>query len=152
MSVSIELIKTLRDETGVSIGKCKQALEESNGDMDEARKVLAAYSESAIAKKADRELGAGIIASYIHSSKIIGSMIELNCETDYVAKNDDFVALANDLAIHITAMDSKLETIMDEDYVKNPEKKISDLIAGVTQKLGERIQIGKIARFQVLGE
>lgn len=150
MEISLELIKTLREETGVSIAKCKEALTEAGGDIEKARVVLASYSESAIAKKADRELGAGIIASYIHNSKLLGSLIELNCETDYVAKHEDFVALANDIAMHATAMGSTLETIMSEQFVKNPDMTISDLIAAATQKLGERISIRRISRFQVL--
>ena len=148
----IDDIKALRDETGVSIGKCKEALEEAGGDMDKAREILRSFSEKAAAKKADRDLGAGMIVSYVHSNGQIGALVELNCETDFVAKNEDFIALANDIALHITAMMPETkEELLEQPFVKNPEVTIEGHIKEGIQKLGERIELGAFSRLSVLG-
>lgn len=150
--VSIDDVKTLRDETGVSIGKCKEALEEADGDMEKAREILRSFSEKAAAKKADRDLGAGMVVSYVHSNGQIGALLELNCETDFVAKNEDFIALANDIAMHITAMMPETkEELLEQSFVKNPEVTIEGLIKEGIQKLGERIELGTFSRISVLG-
>lgn len=101
--ITTEQIKELRDRTGISVIQCKKALEEAGGDMDKALLVLRKKSGDIAAKKGDRELGAGIIESYIHSNHTFGTLIELSCETDFVARNEEFVSLARDLAMHITA-------------------------------------------------
>lgn len=147
MSISAESVKQLREETGVSIGKCKQALEEANGDMDKAREVLKSYQEKAAAKKADRELGAGMVASYVHGNGQMGSLVALQCETDFVAKNEDFVKLANDIAMHVTAMgNDDMESLLEESFIKNPEQTIQGLVDAHIQKLGERIVLANVVR------
>jgi translation elongation factor Ts len=150
--ITAEQVKVLRDETGISIGKCREALEKTNGDVEAARAILREESAAAAAKKSDRELGAGILAVYIHNNKTTGTMVELLCETDFVAKNDDFVQLANQIAMHATAMSSKLETIKDEAFLLNPEITIGVAIQEATQKLGERVEIGRLVRMTVGGE
>ena len=104
MAITTEDVKALRDETGVSIMQCKKALEEANGDMEKARMILRKNSATAASKKSERTLGAGIIGYYIHSNKKMSAMVELFCETDFVAQNPEFVQTANNLAMHITAM------------------------------------------------
>lgn len=151
MDITAEMIKKLRDATGISIGKCKEALVEASGDMEKARQILQEYSAKAAAKKADRELGAGIVVSYVHSNGLMGTILSLQCETDFVAKNVDFVNIANDIAMHATAMQSAIDSIRDEQFVKNPEITIGQLIEQGTQKLGERIEIGDI-RTLIIGE
>lgn len=101
--ITTEQIKELRDMTGISVMQCKKALEEAAGDKDKALALLRKKSGDVAAKKSDRELGAGVIESYIHNTKTIGALIELSCETDFVARNEEFVALARDIAMHITA-------------------------------------------------
>jgi elongation factor Ts len=151
MEISIDLVKQLRDETSVSIAKCKEALEQSGGDMDKAREILREFSAGQMAKKADRELGAGVVVSYIHNTKTIGTLLELLCETDFVAKNEDFIQLAQHIAMHVTAMGSTSETIMEEQFILNPDLTIHQAIEGGIQKLGERIEIGRMHRIQVMG-
>lgn len=102
--ITTEQIKELRDETGVSVMQCKKALEETGGDKEKALLVLRKKSSDIAAKKGDRELGAGIVESYIHSNKSVGVLVELACETDFVARNEDFVTMARDIAMHIAAM------------------------------------------------
>lgn len=118
MEITTELIKSLRDETGVSVMQCKKALEEAGGDIGKARMALRKKSGEIAAKKGDRTLGAGVIAAYIHSNGTVGAMVELACETDFVAKNDEFKRLAYDIAMHVAAMHpkyNKIEDVTDDD-------------------------------------
>ncbi|OHA83027.1 MAG: hypothetical protein A2937_02375 [Candidatus Yonathbacteria bacterium RIFCSPLOWO2_01_FULL_47_33b] len=101
--ITTEQIKELRDMTGVSVMQCKKALEETGGDKEKALLILRKKSAGIAEKKGDRELGAGVVDAYIHSNKTVGTLIELSCETDFVARNDEFIALARDIAMHITA-------------------------------------------------
>ncbi|MHB1117959.1 MAG: elongation factor Ts [Minisyncoccota bacterium] len=101
--ITTEQIKELRDITGVSVMQCKKALEETNGDKEKALLILRKKSAGIAEKKGDRELGAGVVDAYIHSNKTVGTLVELSCETDFVARNEEFVALARDIAMHITA-------------------------------------------------
>ena len=103
MSISAEQIKKLREETGISVMQCKEALTEAQGDSEKAIELLRKRGSSIAAKKADRELGSGTVASYVHNTKDIGVLITLLCETDFVAKNEEFVVLARDIAMHIAA-------------------------------------------------
>ena len=100
---NIEDIKKLRAETGHSIGKCKEALDEANGDIEKARDILRERGALTAQKKADRELGSGVIQSYVHTTNRIGTMVELLCETDFVARNEEFIALTRDIAMHCAA-------------------------------------------------
>ena len=100
---STELIKQLRDETGVSIMQCKKALEEAGGDIEKAKVALRKISAQVAAKKSDRELGSGVVQAYIHAGNSVGAMVLLSCETDFVAKNEEFVKLAYDIAMHAAA-------------------------------------------------
>ena len=101
--VSTEQLKQLRESTGISMMQCKKALEDANGDIDKALVLLKKTGVEIAAKKAERELKSGVIQSYIHSNGSVGALVELNCETDFVARNDEFKALAYDIAMHITA-------------------------------------------------
>ncbi len=101
--ITTEQIKELREETGISVMQCKKALEETGGDKEKALLILRKKSGDIASKKGDRELGAGVVQSYIHSNKTIGTLVELLCETDFVARNEEFIALARDIAMHIAA-------------------------------------------------
>jgi len=103
MTVTVEQIKQLRADTGASMMACKNALEETNGDTDKAIDILRKKGEAKAAKRAERNTGQGVIASYIHSNNKIGVLVHLGCETDFVAKNDDFQNLARDIAMHVAA-------------------------------------------------
>ena len=102
MEISTDTIKILRDKTGVSIMQCKKALEEAEGDMDKAEVILRKRSGAAADKKADRDLGAGAIGVYVHEGAI-GAMVLLSCETDFVARNDEFPTLAREIAMQVAA-------------------------------------------------
>lgn len=102
MDISTDILKTLRDKTGVSVMQCKKALEEAGGDLEKAGVILRKRSGAAADKKADRELGAGAIGSYVHNNEI-GAMVLLSCETDFVARNEEFPMLAREIAMQIAA-------------------------------------------------
>ena len=124
MNITTEQIKDLRDATGVSVMQCKKALEESLGDIEKAKIILRKISKVSLDKKSDRELGAGVVVSYIHNNGTVGTILELLCETDFVAKNEAFLALAKDIAMHVTALApsyTKLEDIPEEEKVKARE-------------------------------
>lgn len=103
MEITSAHIKELRDLTGISVMQCKKALEEAGGDMDKAKILLQKKGGEIAAKKSDRELGAGTIGSYIHSTNEVAALVTLSCETDFVSKNPDFIALAKDIAMHVAA-------------------------------------------------
>ncbi|HEX2792696.1 MAG TPA: elongation factor Ts [Candidatus Paceibacterota bacterium] len=106
MEITTDILKQLRDRTGLSVMQCKKALEETGGDIDKAEVILKKRSSEAAEKKADRDLGAGAVATYVHDGTI-GAMVLLSCETDFVARNEEFPALARDIAMHISATDPK---------------------------------------------
>ena len=148
--ITTEQIKQLRDLTGVSVMQCKKALEEALGDMEKAKEILKAISKSVALKKADRELKSGAISSYIHGEGAVGVMLELLCESDFVARNADFKQLARDIAMHIAAMSPENgDELLEQEFIKSPDKTIKNLIEEVIQKFGEKVEIGRFARFSV---
>jgi elongation factor Ts len=105
--ITTEQVKALRDQTGISVMQCKKALEEAGGDSEKALVILRKKSGELAAKKGDRTFGAGTVQAYIHATGTVGAIVELNCETDFVANNDEFKALARDIAMHVTATNPK---------------------------------------------
>ncbi len=146
MAISTDVIKELRDRTGVSIMQCKKALEESGGDMDKALEVLAQKSGDIAKKKGDRTFGAGVVASYIHNTKDLGAMIVLSCETDFVAKNEEFVALARDIAMHAAAMRPTHihRADMPQDELAALRESFRPEVAGKPAELQDKILDGKV--------
>ncbi|MCK5241318.1 translation elongation factor Ts [bacterium] len=195
MTISATVVKELRDKTGVGMMECKTALKESDGDMEKAITYLREKGLASAAKRSGRVAADGTIASYIHAGGKLGVMVEVNVETDFVAKTDEFQALAKDLAMHIAAAgpsyvkredvpddviqkerdiykaqlaDSKkpadimekiiagklekfyAETcLLEQPHIKDPEKKVSQLVAETVGKVGENIQVRRFARFKV---
>lgn len=148
--ISIDQIKSLRDETGLSVADIKKALTEAGGDIDKTRELLASRGGDIAAKKAGRDLKAGIIDSYIHNNKLSGCMLELLCETDFVSRGEAFQALAHDLCLHITAMKPQsVEELMEQPFIKNSEQTVRNLITSHIAKLGENIQVGRFEVFQI---
>ena len=147
--ITTEQIKELRDATGVSVMQCKKALEEAGGDMEKAKIILRKISKQSADKKASRTLGAGIVASYIHGDGKIGTMVELLCETDFVARNEAFRVLAKDLAMHITALAPeylKMEDIKEEDKTAAKELFEKEL-AGKPKEIHDKIMEGKLSAY-----
>ncbi len=157
--MSTEIIKELRDETGLSLGEIKKALDESNGDKVKALEILSAKAKEIAEKKGERALGAGTIGVYVYGGGSAVAMVELMCETDFVAKNEEFKSLANDIAFHVVAMDPL--TINNEDgsgddtallkqsFIKDPSQTIGQKIEAAIQKFGENTQVKRFVRFSI---
>ncbi len=149
--MDINLIKKLREETGAGIADCKEALKESNGDMDKAKEYLKKKGFEKGAKKGDREVKAGIVDVYSHGGKV-GVLIEVLCETDFVARTDDFKNLAHELSLQIASMNpSSVEDLLTQEYIRDNTSTVDKLVKSVSGKLGENIQIGRFERI-ALGE
>lgn len=143
-------IKNLRKSTGLSLGQIKKALDEAGEDMAKAIEILKAHGIATARKKASREVKEGIIDAYIHATKKLGAIVEVLCETDFVAKNSEFQKLAHELAMHIAA--AKPETIKDllsQPFIKDQDIMIKDLISQYIAKLGENIQVGRFEIFEI---
>ncbi len=147
--VSIDKIKELREETCVSVSECKKALEEAEGDFVKAKEILREWGKELAGKKANREAGSGIIDTYLHSNKKVGAMIELRCETDFVAKSDDFKALAHEICLQIAAIESEEVDLMSQPWIKDETKTIKELIEEYISKLGENIEIKRFIRYDI---
>lgn len=146
MEITTELIKSLRDKTGVSVMQCKKALEEAKGDFEKAVVILLSKSKEATLKKSDRVLGSGSVEAYIHSNKSVGAMVELMCETDFVSNNDEFKKLAYDIAMQVAASNPeflKTEDINDSDREKAKEV-FQDEIKDKPADLQDKILSGKL--------
>lgn len=144
--IDTKQVKDLRDRTGISVMQCKKALEEAAGDMDKALIILQKKSKSVAEKKSDRELKSGIIQSYVHQTGGVGALIELSCETDFVAKNEDFKKLAYDIAMHITA--STPEFLKKGDVPADARKKAAEVfeneVVGKPENMKAKILEGKL--------
>ncbi len=138
IAISIELIKELRDRTGVSIMQCKKALEEAGGDIEKAIVILHKKSGEISAKKGDRTFKAGTIQAYIHANGNIGTIIELNCESDFVSANEEFVAMARNIAMHITATNPKF--LRKEDVTEADQKAAKEVFAAEVKDKPEAVR------------
>ena len=146
----LDKIKKLRDLTGAGMVDIKKALEKADGDETKALEILRARGQEKAEKKSDRVAGEGVVVSYTHPNGRIGSMVKLMCETDFVARNDDFKNLARDIAMHVAAMNPEDTTVLlAQPFVKNPEITVGDLIIQNIGKIGENIQVGEFLRMEI---
>ena len=148
--IKAEQVKQLREKTSASMMECKRALEESKGDKARALTILRQKGKDIALKKAGRGAEQGIIESYIHSNNKVGVLLELNCETDFVARSEEFKKLAHDLTLHIAGMDSKdKKSLLKEPFVKDLDITVADLIEEKIAKLGENIKLRKFIRYEL---
>lgn len=148
--ISPEQIKNLREQTGVSIIACKNALEEAGGDLEKALSLLAERGAKIAEAKSERATRAGIIDSYIHPTKQIGVLLELRSETDFVAKNVDFQNFGHDISMHIAAScPQDVEDLLHQPFIKKSEITVADYIKEFIQKFGENIEVSRFSRFNV---
>lgn len=142
MKVKIEDIKKLREKTDAGISDCRQALEEASGKMDEAVKILRKRGIEKAAKKSEREVKSGRVFSYVHHTGRLGSLVALACETDFVANTEHFQNLGKELSLHVaSAKPAGVEELLDQEYVRDPSRKISELIKETVGVLGENIRV-----------
>lgn len=151
MQISINDIKSLREQTGAGIADCRKALVQSDGDMGKARQWLKIQGVSKTFSKTEREVKAGLVDVYSHGGKV-GVIVELLCETDFVARTDDFKNLAHEIALQVASMNpSSTEELLSQEYIRDNSQNVAELIRSVSGKLGENIQIRRFERL-VLGE
>jgi elongation factor Ts len=166
LEISITSIKELRQRCGSGVMDCRRALEEAEGNMDRATAILEQQALADAAKRAHRVTGQGTVSCYVHAGGRIGALVELNCETDFVAKTDEFQQLARDIAMQIAAMEpvclsqeeapegqevSDEQCLLLQDFIKDPSKTVGDLVTESIAKTGENIKVRRFARF-ALGE
>jgi elongation factor Ts len=163
--VSTESIKELRERSGAGIMDCKRALEEAQGVIEEAEKLLAAKGLAAATKKAERVAEQGLVETYIHAGGKLGAMVEVNCETDFVARTDEFKTLAHEIAMQVAAMDPQYVSqddmsedstdvpeevcLLNQAFIRDPERTIQDLVTETIARTGENIKVRRYARFEL---
>ena len=163
MSTDIKLIKTLRERTGAGVMDCRNALTESEDNLDQAEEILKAKGTAKALKRSDKETREGIIATYIHNGSQIGALVELNCETDFVARTSEFQDLGHDLAMQVAAMAPEYVSsdeisnddtrdpveicLMQQLFIKDSSIVIQDLVRDSITRTGENIKVRRFARF-----
>ena len=159
--ITAKQIKELRDSTGAGIMDAKKALEESDGNIDKAVEILNAKGLASVEKRSGRATENGIVESYIHTGGRIGAMVELSCETDFVARTDDFIKCAKEIAMQIAAMNPKSiikeekseftddEVLESQAYIRDASKTVGEVVKELSAKVGENIVIKKIHRFEI---
>lgn len=151
MNISLDTLKKLRDETQAGVSDCRQALEDSNGDYDKAKKLLLARGLEKAAKKEGKETSQGVIEAYVHQGKV-GVLVEVRCETDFVARTDEYKNLAHEIALQVCSMNPKnVGELLKEPYIRDPKLTIADLVKQTVAKVGENIIITRFTRIS-LGE
>ena len=146
----IELVKKLRAEMGLGIMEIKAALEEAEGDEKRAKEILKEKGFKKAENKSDREVHQGRVATYTHSTGKIGVMVEVFCETDFVAKHEDFLGFTKDVCLQIAAMDPEsVEDLMKQEFIKDSSKTIDEMLKALISKFGENMKIGRMARFEI---
>ena len=146
----MEQIKKLREETGAGVMDAKKALEESKGNVEKAKAWIAKKGLARAEKKADRETKAGIIYAYTHHNSLTAAMVELQCETDFVASNESFKSLAKELAMQVSSMQpATIEEFVKQEYVRDPKLTIEQLIKQVAGKVGENVVLARFVRYEV---
>lgn len=148
--IKIDDLKKIRNRTGISIDAIGKALEEAGGDVEKALKLLKDRGAMVARKKSDRQTSEGIVASYIHANSKVGVMVELLCETDFVARTEQFKKLGHELAMHIAAMNPEnIEELIAQPYVRDQKQTIDWLVKDSISQLGENIKIGEFCRFEI---
>ena len=148
--MTIDDIRKLREETGVGVMDARKALEESKGDIKKAGVWLKKNAVAKALKKADRTTGDGAIFSYVHQTGKVSAMVKLGCETDFVARTDDFQKLGKELAMQVASMNPKdVDGLYGQDWIRDNKKNIKQLIDEVIAKVGENIKVTEFVRMEI---
>lgn len=150
MSILMDQIKQLREKTQAGIMDAKRALEETKGDMVAAEKLIEKQGLLKAEKKGDRETSQGVIGVYVHHDNKRGALVKLLCETDFVARTEEFSKLARELAMQVTSMNPEsVEAFLAQDYIRDPKFTIEALIKQVSAKTGENVRLGEMVRLEL---
>ena len=152
MNISLDQLKKLREETSAGVSDCRQALEDAHGDFEKAKKLIIVRGVAKAEKKGGREASQGIIESYIHATGKVGVLLELRCETDFVARTDDFKKLAHEIALQIAAMQpSSQEDLLQSPSIRDASVTMESLIKQAIARVGENITIARFTRMALGG-
>jgi len=167
LEISTDLIKALREQSGAGIMDCKRALQEADGDLERAQEILREKGVLSASKKTSRDTNEGLVDSYIHSGGRVGAIVEINCETDFVARTEDFKSLAHDVAMQVAAMsplyvdtsdipegedvEPQEACLLQQPFIRDPTTTVQDRINEEIAKLGENVRVRRFTRFS-LGE
>jgi elongation factor Ts len=150
MAITMDQIKQLREKTQAGVMDAKKALEQAKGDMARAEALIAAQGLQKAEKKSDRETGQGVIGSYIHHDGKRGALVKLLCETDFVARTDEFAHLARELAMQVTSMNPEsVEAFLAQEYIRDSKLTVEQLIKQVSAKTGENIRLAEMVRLEL---
>jgi len=150
--ISILDIKKLRQATGARVLDCQKALQEAKGDFKKAQEIVAQKGLARAEKNQDREVVAGLVAQYVHNNGKVGALVEIKCETDFVAQNDEFKQMAKDVAMQVVAMNPQdVDELLEQDFIKDPSIKVEKLVKLLSGKIGEKMVVTRFKRFE-LGE
>jgi len=165
LAVSVELVRTLRDQTGAGIMECKEALEASGGDLEKAATSLREKGVASAAKRVGRATHEGVIQTYLHTGGRVGAMVELGCETDFVARTEEFQKLAHDIAMQVAAMGpiyvdkDEIEegesrppaqiSLMQQPFIKNNSSSVGEMVKELAAKVGENVRVVRFTRLEV---
>ncbi len=165
MKNSIQAVKELRDRTNAGVLECNRALAEADGDVEKAIEFLRERGAATAAKKRDAIATEGVIEAYIHHTKRVGSLVELNCETDFVAHTDEFKELARNIAMQVAAacpqfvtsndippeadMDPQVVCLLSQPFIKEPERTVQEVVTDLIARVGENIVVSRFARFEL---
>ncbi len=150
MAITAADIKALRDRTGAGMMDCKRALEDAGGDMDKGEELVKARGLAKAEKKSDRETKEGYIASYVHTNNKVASMVEILCETDFVARNPEFQTMAREVAMQVVSMDPQtVDELLAQEYLRNPSITIETLVKQLSGKIGEKFVVSRFVRYAV---
>ncbi|PIS14156.1 translation elongation factor Ts [Candidatus Shapirobacteria bacterium CG09_land_8_20_14_0_10_47_13] len=148
--ITLADVVALRKKTKAGVMDCRKALEQSGGDMAKAQAWIREKGIQKAAKRVDREVAQGMIEAYSHADGKIVAVVELRCETDFVARNADFRNLAHEIALQVTSMNPKtVEELLEQSWIRDESRKIGDLVKETVGKFGENIVVAKIARFEL---
>lgn len=149
-SADINLLKKLREETQVSIADCRKALEETGNDYEKAKEWLRKNGIEKAEKKAERDATQGLVDSYIHQNGRVGVLLELSCETDFVARTEEFKQLSHEVAMQVAAMNPKdVSSLLKQEYIRDNSKTIEEMVKEAIAKIGENIKIKRFQRFEI---
>ena len=167
MDITTNMVKELREQTGAGIMDCRTALIGTDGDIEKAKEILKEKGLLRAEKKAGRSTGQGLIECYVHTAGRIGAMVELNCETDFVARTDEFKELAHCLAMQVAALNPKYISesdvpegedvdpceccLLSQQYIKDPTKTVNDIIIETIARVGENIRVSRFIRYELGG-
>jgi len=150
MDISLDMLKKLRKATGVGVSDCRAALEDAKGDYVKAEKFLTVRGIEKAGKIAGKETSAGLVESYVHATGKVGVLVELRCETDFVARTDDFRHLAHELALQVAAMNPKnVSQLLKSPSIRDASLSVESLVKQVIAKVGENITVASFARIQI---